>query len=100
MNIFDLKEGMEFKDGETKIQKIQHYVRYGRFEIKEISEKLAKEISTKNLSNILDVKTDEIDINLLKDNYKLEYSIYFTNVKDSMGTLVCNDINLFQKCWL
>ena len=33
MNIFDLKEGMEFKDGKTKIQKIQHYVRYGRFEI-------------------------------------------------------------------
>ena len=99
MNIFDLKEGMEFKDGEVKIQKIQHYVRYGRFEIKEISEKLAKEISTKNLSNILDVKTDEIDINLLKDNYKLEYSIYFSSVKNSMGTSVCNDINLFQKCW-
>lgn len=99
MNIFDLKEGMEFKDGEVKIQKIQHYVRYDRFEIKEISGKLAKEISTRNLSNILDVKTDEIDINLLKDNYKLEYSIYFTNVKDSNRVAICNDINLFEKSW-
>ena len=99
MNIFDLEEGMEFKDGEVKLQKIQHYVRYGRFEMKEISEKLAKEISTKNLSNILDVKTDEIDINLLKDNYKLEYSIYFTNVKDSSRVAICNDVNLFEKGW-
>ena len=99
MNIFDLKEGMEFKDGEVKVQKIQYYVRYSRFEMKKISEKLAKEISTRNLSNILDIKTDEIDINLLKYDYKLEYSISFSSVKNSMGTLVCNDINLFQKCW-
>ena len=28
-----------------------------------------------------------------------EYSIYFSSVKNSMGTSVCNDINLFQKCW-
>lgn len=108
MTIFDLKEGMEFKEGNTCITKIRFYLNYNKAnlkgglfypDVKEISEDLAKQINSYNNLTITELETTEIDVNDLKNGYKISYSIYFKSYKGSDGISVCNSVFEFLRDW-
>jgi hypothetical protein len=108
MTIFDLKEGMEFKDGATCIKKIKFYVQYNKDnikgklfypDIKEITKELALKINKYNNLNIHELETTEIDINDLKNGYQISYNIYFTSYKNSDAISTCDLVFKFLRDW-
>lgn len=99
MNVFNLEPGMEFKNGETKITCIKHYVKLNKYDVKEISKELALSLNNSNCLNVVDIKTEEIDVEVLTKGYQTCFSIYFSSVKGSLEVIICDNLERFINAW-